>query len=174
MFESRRARSAYEYLLLFCCWGAKRGAKRPSRCLIAARNKPISPRGDPPLYEDPAAWQGSGEHLRPLDADADSVIWRASPFAIGRRQVTVTECNQQTVTDWLQYAHTADSARLGTTPTMRAAGCRSPSYVPSPHVRRSRRQTVVEVESAVLQTHDERALTCVLPEAAASGGTDRA
>ncbi len=36
------------------------------------------------------------------------MIWRASPFAIGRRQVTVTECNQQTVTNSLQYAHIAD------------------------------------------------------------------
>ena len=39
---------------------------------------------------------------RPPDADAGSVIWRANPCAIGRRQVTVTECNQQAVTNWLR------------------------------------------------------------------------
>jgi hypothetical protein len=39
------------------------------------------------------------------------MIWLASPFTIGRRQVTVTECNQQTVTNWLQYAHIADHLR---------------------------------------------------------------
>ena len=43
------------------------------------------------------------------DAGIGSVIWRASPFAIGRRQVTLTECNQQNVTNSLQYAHIADS-----------------------------------------------------------------
>jgi hypothetical protein len=35
--------------------------------------------------------------VRPPDAGAGSVIWQASPFATGRRQVTVTECNQQLV-----------------------------------------------------------------------------
>ena len=53
---------------------------------------------------DPAAYS------RP---NADSVIWRASPIAIGQRQVTVTECNEQTVTDWLQYAHTEYSRLAG-------------------------------------------------------------
>jgi hypothetical protein len=65
--------------------------------------------GDPPLYDIPCRLAGIWRAARPPDADADSVIWRASPFAIGRRQVTVTECNQQTVTDWLQYAHIAES-----------------------------------------------------------------
>ena len=68
----------------------------------------------------------------------------------------------------------ADLARLGTTPAMRAAGCRSPGYVPSAHVRQSGRRTVLEVEPTVYQAHDERAVTGVLPEAAASGGTYRA
>jgi hypothetical protein len=33
-------------------------------------------------------------------------------FAIGRRQVTVTERNQPDVTDWLQFAHIADYVLL--------------------------------------------------------------
>jgi integrase len=48
-------------------------------------------------------------------------------------------------------------------------GCRSPRHVPSPHVRPSGRRTVLKIEVTVLRTHDERALTCVLPETAASG-----
>jgi hypothetical protein len=45
-------------------------------------------------------------------AGVGSLIWRASPFAIGQRHLTVTECNQQTVTNSLQYAHIADYGRL--------------------------------------------------------------
>ena len=44
-------------------------------------------------------------------AEVGSVIWRADPVAIGRRQVTVTECNKQTITNWLQYAYIADYQR---------------------------------------------------------------
>jgi hypothetical protein len=42
--------------------------------------------------------------------EAGSVIWRTDPIAIGRRQVTVTECTKQTVTNWLRYAHIAEYA----------------------------------------------------------------
>ena len=59
---------------------------------------------------DPAAWwdlasSASAGRIRRLRDLA------GEPFAIGRRQVAVTECNQQTVTNPLQYAHIADSGR---------------------------------------------------------------
>ena len=40
-----------------CRWGAK----RPSRCLVASRDKPISPREDPPLYDRSCRLVGPGK-----------------------------------------------------------------------------------------------------------------
>ena len=64
----------------------------------------------PGRYDRPCCLAGTWRAAHPPNAGADSVISRAS-LCEWRRQVTATECNQQTVTNWLQYAHIADSAR---------------------------------------------------------------
>jgi hypothetical protein len=89
---------------------------RPGRssacgCLLPfCRGEPVSPREQTgttgqilPPGRDLAAARSPG-------TEADSVIWPADPIAIGRRQVTVTECTKQTVTNWLRYVHIAESA----------------------------------------------------------------
>ncbi len=40
---------------LFCCWEQNGEPNGPSRCFVAGRNKPISPRGRPAYMTDPAA-----------------------------------------------------------------------------------------------------------------------
>ena len=90
-------------------------------------NKPVSPQG-----HKPAPWNrscrraGTWRAARSPGAEAGSAIWRSDPVTIGRRQVTVTECNEQTITNWLQYAH-IDSLRPDRSRTVRRDSYRSPS-----------------------------------------------
>ncbi len=91
---------------------AGRNSRAPPCNLRAARLKSVIYQYSPwrPLPRSWDDWRAAA--ARPPDAGAESVIRRASPVAIGWRQVTVTECNQQTVTDWSQFALPADSGQL--------------------------------------------------------------
>jgi hypothetical protein len=105
--RGRARSSAYECLLPLC----RRGARRPGRCRAAGRQHASLATGRPATIEqilppgrDLAGSASAGRRGRLRDLAGE-------PFAIGRRQVTVTECNQQTVTNSSQYAHIADLVR---------------------------------------------------------------
>ena len=56
---------------------------------------------------DPRAWQGPGQAALPPDVGANSVI----SLVIHCDSLAVTERDDQTMTNWLQCTHIADSVR---------------------------------------------------------------
>lgn len=67
-------------------------------------------------------------------------LWPAGPWRF-EAAVTITECNEQSVTNWLQFAQIADSARVTGAPLAWAASRRSSGSGCS-HLRLGRCQAV--------------------------------
>ena len=110
---------------------------RAGHCHAVVRSASAGQRrpGDRPAA-GPAAMGGPDCRTRMPGPAARSVIH----FATGRRQVTATDCNEQSVISSLQSAHNADLARIIAAAFAVAVACRSPGSV-----RQGRRRSCVSL-----------------------------